>query len=548
MKISAHFATIAELHSEGTIDVAIAPIPIQSASTAISVARWWKAGGDTLVLLGGIILLAGIVRFYEIGKASFWIDELISSEQTTGMGRAHERLPAEQFLQTEHAATALHGAAPWWNIWTSLQKDDQPPLYFLALRVWRGLFGEGDVPARAFSGAVSLLAVLLLYFAAEPLHGRTPALWACLIMSLAGPQIEYAQEAGGYAMVMMLSLAMAIALVRIEKRGSTLLRFIALGSFALAAVLTHYCAAGAVVASLAYALIRFPRQTCWRAVGVLFIAVIVFLIAWGPFLIGQFPLPLLAHPSAIDQNLGPAMLRWLELPVRFFVNGEIEPQAIALWSAMLYFLPFLLLRRRPDLLLWSLWLVATTFPLAMLDARYSINLFASMRCVLIAAPAAYGIVAAALADQHGYRKHAVALVLSLCCVLTLPDAYVRWKEDWRGFAAEVAACCKPGDVMVLYRRDDSDFDADAIYLALSHYLPQGDDKGSFALPIVVARGPIALPMLQQIGNARHIWLVNDDMLSVAGQVFPGKKTRDEEHFPLMPYAATIARIELVPPG
>jgi uncharacterized membrane protein len=522
---------------------------IESSVSPVPVAHWWPARGTTLLLLGGILLLATVLRFYDIGKPSFWIDELIVSEQTTGMGLAHEQLPAERFLQMPHAATALRGAAPWWNIWTSLSGEDQPPLHFIVLRAWRKMFGEGDVPARALSAVLSVLAVALLYFAAQPLHGRTAALWACTIMALAGPQIEFGQEAGSYAMVMVLGLAMAVALVRIEKLGATPFRLITLGLCALAALLTHYCGAGAVLAGALYALIRLRGRTRWRAAAVLAIAVIAFLAAWGPFLLGQSPvLAELAKLRPSNQNVAQAFTQWLELPVHLFVNGDINPPAIALWSALLYLLPLLLLRRRPDLLFWGLWLVATTLPLAAIDARYATNLIGSMRYTLLAAPAAYVLVAALLADQNGYRRHVIAVVLALSCVLTIPDAYIRWKEDWRGFASYVASRCKPGDVMIFYRKDDSDLNADAMYLALSHYLPQGDGNGSFEVPIVVVNGPVPYALLQRINTARRVWVVNADMQSVASDVFPGGKLSEERHFPIMPYPATIARIEPTPLG
>jgi hypothetical protein len=54
--------------------------------------------------------------------------------------------------------------------------------------------------------------------------------------------------------------------------------------------------------------------------------------------------------------------------------------------------------------------------------------------------------------------------------------------------------------------------------------------------------------LQRINTGHRVWFVNADMQSVAGDVFPGGKVSEERHFPIMPYAATIARIEPVPLG
>ena len=513
---------------------------------------------QTVLLLASILILAACLRFFDIGKASFWFEELVAVEQSTGMGLAHERLPAGRFIDSPHAATALNGAAPWWNIWYSAEDGGQPPLHFILLRAWRAIFGEGDIAARALSAALSIVTVALLFFTAETLHGRTAALWACLIMAVAGPQIEYSQEARSYAMLAALTLAMAAVLVRIEKKGTSPLRLLAIGLCTLAALLTHYVAATALMAALCYAGLRLRGRGRIRVVVTLLLAALAFLTTWGPFLLAQKPLVyLLTLPDVASphQATSTVVLQWMMLPGRLFAGGSLAPESIALLAAVLYVMPLAMARRRPDLLLWSIWLLAMTIPLVVIDAICSASTLRLMRYTLPAAPAVYCIAAALLVHERGYRRHIVPIVLTVSCLLSLPSAYTRWKEDWRGFARYVAARCQPGDVLVLYRKDDRDTHADALYLALSHYLPHGEnaengtsEAGDFLVPVVILRGQVPYPLLEKINTARRVWLINPDMTTVAGTVFPGGTVSDLRSFPIFPYPATIVRIQPTPLG
>ena len=127
---------------------------------------------------------------------------------------------------------------------------------FYSCRVWRDIFGSSDFTLRAFSVLASVLGIVLLYDVARSLHGTPMALWAASIMAVAGPQIQFAQEGRGYAMLAALCMGACAALARIERHGTSWRRQIALGGCVAAMMLTHYFALAPAAAIGAYVLLR----------------------------------------------------------------------------------------------------------------------------------------------------------------------------------------------------------------------------------------------------------------------------------------------------
>ena len=87
------------------------------------------SGGWVLVMM-----LALIVRFYDISLPYFWTDEAFS---------------------------ALVGVQSPERIWFHLGHDVHPPLYFLILHAWMSVFGEGVVAIRALSALAGVATVAL---------------------------------------------------------------------------------------------------------------------------------------------------------------------------------------------------------------------------------------------------------------------------------------------------------------------------------------------------------------------------------------------------
>ena len=173
-----------------------------------------------LVVLGLVLAVGAFVRFYHISASSLWLDEIWSIEMARGHGSQHDLLPDGIIHTDQPDLTGLANAAPWWKIWSHLQRVIHPPLYFVVMRWWMDCFGNSSAAIRSLSTVASLLAIIVFFNVCRLLHGTRIALIAAAIMTLAIGQINIAQEARSYPQLILLGLCCCDALVRIQLFGA----------------------------------------------------------------------------------------------------------------------------------------------------------------------------------------------------------------------------------------------------------------------------------------------------------------------------------------
>jgi hypothetical protein len=489
-----------------------------------------KRPSSSLILLALILLLALALRLYKITKPSLWLDEILTVQLSTGRGYAHLDFPQDQLIATPPDLIGLVEAPPFWRIWTTLDRDVHPPLYYVILRAWRETFGDGDFAIRMLPVTLSLLAIVLLYLAAAPQFGAPAALWACALMALAGPQIEYAQENRSYMLLLVALLGAAAALVRIEKFGSNIAREGALELGMLTALLTHYAAIPVLGLFFAYALLR--RR--WRAALLMSLAGAAFAGLWGPLWIEQ--MRGFAERIAFTDSGEPSFPRTLrhacELPLRYFTDAAVRPRGIGVLAAVLYVLPALLLiaRRRRDLALWWVWLVGYVVFLTLSDLVRNGRAIEWTRYTLPASPAAYALVAALLVDARSrWMRHVVPALLVFACLAALPAAYARNKADWRGLGRFIASRVSTDDAIVVASSGPDDWRARCMYLCLRHYAPRP--------PLQVAFVSRPSPRLLEQLAGRNVWLLSGAYVVLDEPLLPGWRAVEIRGDPM---AGTVA--------
>ncbi|GIV83227.1 MAG: hypothetical protein KatS3mg052_0234 [Candidatus Roseilinea sp.] len=144
------------------------------------------------LILGAILILAIVLRVHKIGAQSLWYDEGNSA-------RIAERSLA---LIVEGAAGDIH-----------------PPLYYIALKYWRAVFGESEAALRSFSAVCSVLTVLFAYLIGRDAFGRHVGLVAAFLLAVMPFAIYYAQEARMYALLALCAAASTWAMVRMGRLG-----------------------------------------------------------------------------------------------------------------------------------------------------------------------------------------------------------------------------------------------------------------------------------------------------------------------------------------
>jgi mannosyltransferase len=484
----------------------------------------------TWLALGIILLLAAGLRVYHLGTQSLWLDECFSLECSFGHNYAQLSLPRNVPLSPAVAYTNVRDAKPWWMIPRSLDRDLHPPLGYLLLRGWTGMFGYSESALRSLSVLASLGSIILLFAIARQLHGESVARWSALLMALAQYQVSFAQEAKHYALLTTLSLACVWLALLIVERGATAWRCAGLVALSLAAMFTHYYAIETIAVLMIWIAIRTRGAKRVKLLLAMGLAVTIFVLTWGPVVLRQRRnisnvMDFLAESD--PHHLIHTLQRAAVIPARLLSEpppGWDHPAAVG--GIIICLLPWLLVRRRPDLLLWGLWLPAVVLPTLLIDLRSGSWALLLIRYTLLAGPAVYCIVAAATSSSKSRLiQISVPLAAALSCLLAIPDVYHAQKTDWRTFGRYLAAHVTPDDLVVFASKDEPIYRPNFYLLCSSYY------SGPLPCPILILDRPADPFLLRMLAHYRRVILVTD--ANTPDELIPGATLAEAKYMPLV---------------
>jgi uncharacterized membrane protein len=477
-----------------------------------------------------ILLVAAFFRFSQITSASLWMDEIWTIEMAMGHGSVQDRLPQYVIESRNLPLTDPAHAAPWHHVWTHLDGYAHPPLYYILLRFWIDLFGAGALSVRSLSAIFSLISIVVLFDICRILSSCRFALLAAAIMTCSIAQIDAAQDARNYTLAMLFLLAAADALARVEVRGPSNPRLIALTLFTTAALLTHYFTAGAVAALALYAILRLRARARLLTLLSIVAAPILFLALWGYWMHRQFA----AMPPGIPGFLAESpqhhalstLLRVIGLPARFLFGESIArgmPVIPILAAAALVFVAsFINLRRDRQILLWLLLLASVIGAAALTDLRRHSIVLEFIRYTIFASPAAYAILASFNLPRRPLVGDIVPiLTIAILLFFAIPRTAspVPAKEDWRDLANQLNAAASPDDLLVFTNRDLW-LTPGTWYLGLQYYTP------GFKHPWLIINSPPNPALAQALRSRDHFWLIGLRPEIQAAQLLPGFQPRE----------------------
>src|ERR1700723_608478 len=131
-----------------------------------------------VIALGSIIIVCALLRFYHLGAASLWSDEIFSRDYVELFG--------------------LH-----YVLTDGLSRETNPPTYYLLLRGWIALFGDSEASLRSLSSVASILCVPVTYLLGRELGGKSRGLACALLFALCPASLYFAQETRAYALFML---------------------------------------------------------------------------------------------------------------------------------------------------------------------------------------------------------------------------------------------------------------------------------------------------------------------------------------------------------
>jgi 4-amino-4-deoxy-L-arabinose transferase-like glycosyltransferase len=168
-----------------------------------------------MLVVGGAILAAAVLRFATLGHQS--LDE----DETVTVWLMH------------HSLGGLLATIP--------RTESTPPLYYVLAWGWTRAFGTGAVGVRSLSACLGVLTVPVCALAARELGGRRAMVAVALLVACSPSLIWYSQEARAYALLSLTSAAALLWFVRALRGGGRR----ALGWWAACAslsLLSHYFA------------------------------------------------------------------------------------------------------------------------------------------------------------------------------------------------------------------------------------------------------------------------------------------------------------------
>jgi uncharacterized membrane protein len=362
-----------------------------------------------LVAITLLTTLGGVMRFATLDARSLWLDE------ATTILRA--RLPLGEMLAT---ILALEGT---------------PPTYFILVKGWMEVFGQGEVGLRSLSALLGTATIPIMYAIGRELGGRRAARIAALLTALSPPLVWLSQDGRAYPLLLLAVAVSFLFFVRAlrEPTGSNL------AGWALAsggALVTHYFALYLVVVEGLWLLTR--HRSSRPAIGAL-AGVAATTAALGPMVLAQ------RGNGAGWITESPLALRVARLPAEFAAGFQPPWEiATAVFTTALLGLSFVLLlrgtaaERRAACIPVLVALGAVALPVALalggIDRVYPRHLIATWIPVGIAAALGFAV--------RRHARVATVALAALCCAwvgihLATFDHPKFGDENWRAAARAV---------------------------------------------------------------------------------------------------------------
>ena len=474
---------------------------------------WLDSRQAEWILLGVILILASALRFYNSTSPLMWMDEIASIGISTGQytGGESQLYPMDVFVESPRNHSSIDSTLPVSAIWSfHANSDVHPPLYHITLHFWRLLFGDSFFSVRCISLFCSISSVVLIFFLTKSLFDKCAAFWASLLMSLASPQIIYAQEVRGYALLTLLGLFAVFTLTRIERLGPTIPRAALLGMFSFGLAFTHYFSFGLLLAMAIYTALRLRGKALVYTFAGFAFGGVLFLAAWGPQMWNQFFGPSLEfnkydsfrQNAEIARMIPDLVAGWAE---RLFFHLPNEFITRPSETLLVYLLPAAAIFWRKNLLLPWLWLICTMGFVAFLDLKRETFHFTQIRYTLLAAPAVYMIVGAGVFNGKWKTIYNSLLpaILFIFLIINIPKVYTPYKERWFEIADLIKENGKPNETLILPHAGQNDqvYWPQFIWTAISYYIYNPDR------PMIIPAKPLSQEAISQIGWGKDAWLI-----------------------------------------
>jgi mannosyltransferase len=259
--------------------------------------------------LSALVLMAFALRAYHLDFQSLWRDE------------------ADTIIFATRALPRL--------LSTFTRPKENGPLYFLLLRPWITLVGDGEFCLRFFSLAFGILAIPLAYALGRRWLSPLGSILGALLMAFSPYLIWYSQEAKMYTLIAFLTMLSLYLYVKALARGQWLYwaAYVVATSFCL---YTHILAALIIPLEIILFVVWWPRHRARLKSWLLALGCVT--LPYIPLALWEIPLLLSPYETGHPfYSLG-KVLGILFLAFRHGVSGVASPWLLVLTSILFVFL------------------------------------------------------------------------------------------------------------------------------------------------------------------------------------------------------------------
>ncbi len=412
-----------------------------------------------LVLVLSITVFGALLRLYQLGAQSLWLDELFSVAAASGN------------WAKVVAVTAMG--------------DTNPPLYNLVLHLAMQL-GSDEVTVRLPSSIFSIATIPLLYIFARDLFGIRAAGLSALGIAVSPFHVLFAQEARMYALLGFLTLTATLFFYR-AWLGAGFWNWALFVLSAILALYTHSLAFLYLVALGVFALVAKNQwRERWRQWVVAHIVILIAFLPWvGVELqqVGRVQSGFWAAP--------PSPLAFLTVPF-LLLNGDTMPSqllAVALFALLALFALALVAAARTIMAnrhqATGLYL-ALSLLLVPLTGLYAISLFRPIFVERTLLPSSFGLVLLLAWVMTSGRQRIATFALGIIVLVGMAISLANYsanaavqKPPFREAANAVSAQMRSNDIIV--------HTSDSSALAFNYYLPSATNHFLAGDPDYVAQ-------------------------------------------------------------
>ena len=199
------------------------------------------------LLLGSILLMGIILRFYGLGEQNYWYDELITLRVAEGS-------------------------------YSSIITGPRPPVYLALFKLWTSLFGTSEIATRFLSILFGTVSIVLVFAVGRLLFGNYVGMLSAFFMVVSKFQIYYAQEIRYYSLFEMMTLISFYLYLKLLKSASWIYSV----AYVLSSVILYYTHDFGILilaVQITYLLVKFKKQRAALLRWVISLAAIIILIS-----------------------------------------------------------------------------------------------------------------------------------------------------------------------------------------------------------------------------------------------------------------------------